>query len=177
MACTDRGRGRSKLLGITRLFPGVLSLRAGAVLSCGAILGHCSALDPECCGNIRDKQLIRPGGSRVSVLERTGTVRGAWFWARGLWFPSPGYAVLQKTSLPRLIVFSESGVFGLFGSARRDRRRGSCVDRRVGRPAALRILRQLGRAPGAGSALEGLRAPGSGLRVLGAGLDRLRAWV
>ena len=66
-----------------------------------------------------------PGSSRASALERTGTVRGAWFWARGLWFPSPGYAVLQKTSLPREILLSESGVLGLFASAGSRSRVGS----------------------------------------------------
>jgi hypothetical protein len=137
MSGADRRAVRSKLLGITSLFVGVLSIQAGAVRSCGVILGHCSALDSECCGNIRDKQLIRPGGSRSPALEPTEPVRGAWFVGHGY--------------LSRLSINSESAVLSLSGSAGSRSRVGSGVDRRGGRPAALGILRQLLQLLGAGS--------------------------
>ena len=47
--------------------------------------------------------------------------------------PSPGYAILQKTSLPREILLSESGVLGLFGSVGSRSKVGSG---RIGRGSA-----------------------------------------
>lgn len=89
MAGADRRAVRSKLLVETRAFSGVLSSQVGAVRSCGAILGHRSAGIPECCGNIRDKQLIRPEPSGSSVLEPTEPkpvlVRGPWVRGSGPW--------------------------------------------------------------------------------------------
>ena len=152
MSGADRGRGRSKLLVETRLFVGVLSLRAGAVRSCGAILGHRSAGIPECCRHIRDKQLIRAGGLRLvgSRTYQTSSVnlnRGS---SSGFWVRGSGLLVHDSES--RLSRFPL--VF------------------RVSRSAALPILAPAGPAAWRWVALERrqlLRAPGAGLRVLGSG--------